>query len=370
MKKIISLFFVAMFVCSIWAMDMNDIDFSFAPKTHFTEEKENSEAKCGAVSPEISSEQNKTDIALPSKKLRRGFSRFVKTDAFGDAIPDSSLFYRQALSESHKAVYDEIYKAVMNAEEKIQLLKRVKDKEFGNIVMSVYLDNPELWWWAGNISYNYNKNGDVTHIFFSYLFTKEELFEANKRFVSMSLPIIFYAALLDSDIDKIKYVHDYLCQSIEYDYDAKNSGIYNGKLQTAYSAIVEYKTVCAGYSRAFAYYMQQLGIPCVVIYGSGHAWNLLEIEGSFYQMDVTWNDGKSVPPYFNLTHSQMLNVSGHTPYELSASVLRYCPSFSTRFSYSSYFGKTPIGMPYTYQEFENIVADIENPSYARIYIRK
>ena len=56
--------------------------------------------------------------------------------------------------------------------------------------------------------------------------------------MSLSLPVIFYANLLESYLDKIKYVHDYLCLSIDYDKTAFDSGDYGGKLQTAYSAVV------------------------------------------------------------------------------------------------------------------------------------
>ena len=48
--------------------------------------------------------------------------------------------------------------------------------------------------------------------------------------------------------------------------------------------------VCAGYAHAFQYCMQKLGIPAAYIVGyagEAHAWNLLQLGGEYYCMDVT-----------------------------------------------------------------------------------
>lgn len=361
--------FFAIFACffPLSAFDSKDLDFSISPKTKFSLQEKSSVIKAGLASPTESSVQNKKDVALPDKKLLRGFERFPKTDAFGDTLSDLFLFYRQNLTSNQKSVYDEIYKAVMNAESNLNIITRISSKEISTICEAVYYDNPELFWWDGTFSWYYNTNGTVTKIIFSYLFPSNDLEHYNKLFLNMSLPIIFYANLLEKDMDKIKYVHDYLCLSVDYDYESYKAGKYGGKLQTAYSAVVEYKTVCAGYSRAFAYYMQQLRIPCAVLYGSGHAWNLIEINGDFYQMDVTWDDGNKFPPYFNLTHSEMQKIQMHALSEESSKIIRNFPSKSEALSYKNYFGQIPLGVPYTYQEFANISEDIENPAYAKIF---
>ena len=82
-------------------------------------------------------------------------------------------------------------------------------------------------------------------------------------------------------------MHDYLTNTIQY----VSGSLYN---QSAYSAIVNGKTVCAGYAHAFQYCMQKLGIPAAYIVGyakgEAHAWNILCLDGEYYGMDVTWDD--------------------------------------------------------------------------------
>ena len=354
-------------LCVAFGYDSTDLDFSIKPKMSFTKQTVSAEGAGGLSEAKGSAEKNKSDVALKDKKLLRGFERFVKTDAFGDALPDSFLFYREQLTANEKSAYDEVYKALMNASPSLDIITRIKQKELYRVMEAMWYDNPEIFWWSCQYCYYYNSDGTITRIMFEYLFPKEEMRARSRAFLNMSLPIIFYANLLESDMDKAKYVHDYLCLSIDYDWDAYNSGKYGGKLQSAYSAVVEYKTVCAGYSRAFAYYMQQLKIPCTVLHGSGHAWNMIEIAGDFYQMDVTWDDGKQTPPYFTLSHSAMQSVNMHTPNDLPAAIIRANPTRTAKMSYEAYFGNTPIGRPYTYREFANIADDIENPAYAEVY---
>ena len=92
----------------------------------------------------------------------------------------------------------------------------------------------------------------------------------------------------------IKMVHDYLINNIEYDTTISRENIYN-----IYGAMINKIAVCEGYARSFKYIMDGLGIPCVLVIGRGtnsegrtenHAWNYVELNGSWYAIDTTWDD--------------------------------------------------------------------------------
>ena len=58
--------------------------------------------------------------------------------------------------------------------------------------------------------------------------------------------------------------------------------------QSAYSALVQGRSVCAGYARAFQYICQRLGIPayyCAGSSGEDHAWNIVKLGDGFYNVD-------------------------------------------------------------------------------------
>lgn len=56
--------------------------------------------------------------------------------------------------------------------------------------------------------------------------------------------------------------------------------------------------------------LNELNVPCDIevgecINGGGHAWNLVQLDGEWYQMDVTWNDGGNWQEFFLVTDDFM-----------------------------------------------------------------
>ena len=97
-----------------------------------------------------------------------------------------------------------------------------------------------------------------------------------------------------NDLYKIKGVHDYLINNLEYDSTLQKTNIYN-----IYGALINKVTVCEGYARAFKSLMDDLEIPCLIACGTAvnssgltetHAWNYVNIDGKWYAIDVTWDD--------------------------------------------------------------------------------
>ena len=94
--------------------------------------------------------------------------------------------------------------------------------------------------------------------------------------------------------ENVKMVHDYLIDNIEYDTTISKENIYN-----IYGALVNKEAVCEGYARSFKYLMDELNIPCTIVIGEAtnskgetenHAWNYVQIEGTWYAIDTTWDD--------------------------------------------------------------------------------
>lgn len=127
------------------------------------------------------------------------------------------------------------------------------------------------------ISYSYPKN--ETDI---YLKKMKELAASLKK---------------DTDYKSVKAVHDYLIKNYEYDHSMVNRSDYDGYMTG--------KMVCQGYCTAAFYLLSEMGIPARVVLGSSedyqkdtdHAWNVVRVDGKWYNMDVTWDDGGWLPDY-------------------------------------------------------------------------
>jgi len=116
-----------------------------------------------------------------------------------------------------------------------------------------------------------------------------------------------YTSNLASDWDNELAIHDYLVSNVRY--EVGDDAIYN-----AYDTLINGIAVCNGYAECFKTFMDMLGIDCIAISGSAngelHIWNLVKLEGAWYQVDVTWDDpingdGHIEHAYFNITDSDM-----------------------------------------------------------------
>lgn len=102
-----------------------------------------------------------------------------------------------------------------------------------------------------------------------------------------------------AEAEKIKAVHDWLVKNVSYDYDNYVLRTIPDRSYGMEGAILYGKAVCQGYAEAFSYFMDVLGIECEVVTGTanngnglwiGHAWNKVRLNGSWYYVDVTWDD--------------------------------------------------------------------------------
>lgn len=125
--------------------------------------------------------------------------------------------------------------------------------------------------------------------------------EQQTQVMSVAVQIIAQCREL-SDYEKALFVHDYLTATITYGF---SENPYN-----AYGALVEHVSVCQGYAYAFKLCMDLLEIPCITVGGTAdnggevlsHAWNMIQLNGQWYHVDVTWDDATTSVDYGSWCH--------------------------------------------------------------------
>ncbi|SEK46507.1 transglutaminase domain-containing protein [Ruminococcus albus] len=98
------------------------------------------------------------------------------------------------------------------------------------------------------------------------------------------------------DYAKELAIHDFIVQNVTYDINML--GIFEDHGEHAadpYGALVDGKCICSGYTTTFNMFMDMLEIPCTSTLAAAdaneaHAWNMVQINGHWYYMDVTWDD--------------------------------------------------------------------------------
>lgn len=89
-----------------------------------------------------------------------------------------------------------------------------------------------------------------------------------------------------TDYEKVKAIHDYIINRVSYDQSYQK--------HTAYHALVNKSSVCEGYALAAYRMFLDTGIDCRIIVGTAdggpHAWNIVKVDGKWYNIDLTWDD--------------------------------------------------------------------------------
>ena len=146
---------------------------------------------------------------------------------------------------------------------------------------------------SGQISIVYNMN---------YLSTEEEEVRVNTEVKKVLDKLNVYNA---DDYTKIKAVHDYIMNNIHYDYSYSK--------YSAYNALIEKSVVCQGYSSLTYKMLKELGVGVRIITGKGnggnHAWNIVRINGKWYNIDNTW-DSNYTDAYGSLRYDWFLLSNG------------------------------------------------------------
>jgi len=155
-----------------------------------------------------------------------------------------------------------------------------------------------------------------------------------------------YTSKKANDWDNELAIHDYLVSNVRY--EVGDDAIYN-----AYDTLINGTAVCNGYAECFKTFMDMLGIDCIAISGSAngelHIWNLVRLQGAWYQVDVTWDDpingdGHIEHSYFNITDSDMAKdhtwVVSNYPAAIGAEYsypnIKGLPSFSDEIDLTSF----------------------------------
>lgn len=160
----------------------------------------------------------------------------------------------------------------------------------------------------GEIKYVFHKSRRVAEIFPQYTFSLDEYNHNVNLILNVANEINQKAALLSTDYEREKMVHDYLCKSVIYEDIGEESHSIVGPL-------LKGKGVCDGISKSAKLLFKLLRIDARVIYGNAkaamnrmtwepHSWNVVCINGDWYHVDITFDNTiskKSIRyDYFNV----------------------------------------------------------------------
>lgn len=165
--------------------------------------------------------------------------------------------------------------------------------------------------------FSINADGNFDKVFYSYPnIAREEFVKQYDELNSKADQIISSIIKPDmSDIQKEIAIHNYIVLNTKYDYDNYLHNTIPDESYTPYGVLVKGVGVCQGYAGATKLLLNKVGIECMVVRGKAnggrHAWNIVKINGEYYNLDTTWDDpapdiaGFVRFKYFNLSDQEI-----------------------------------------------------------------
>ena len=156
--------------------------------------------------------------------------------------------------------------------------------------------------YTGGISYSYSSLKSIYTMTITYSVTYYTTAEQEAAVDSAVAQIVEDLNLANlHDYEAVSAIYDYICSTVSYDNDNLNDDSYTLKF-TAYAALINKTAVCQGYSLLFYRLCLEAGIDARIIAGStsngDHGWNIVNIDGTYYYSDTTWDAGNTEYKYF------------------------------------------------------------------------
>jgi transglutaminase/protease-like cytokinesis protein 3 len=282
-------------------------------------------AKSKAVTPEIKKiADDKSTVSAPrlsviqTTALATGYTHIDQRSGY-NALPD--LVSRNLYSLIAKSVYKVTATATSDGyypTQRVTLSGSQLSEAQLRLALIAYLnDNPQVFWIANVYSYGYSPDNNDTYV---QLYSYVSQSQCNTMIQQLNTKVSTIMKAMPSglsEFDRELYLFNYLTQTISYDNAAaQDTSLW--KSFNAYGALMNGKVVCEGYSRAMQLLSSYSNLQCALVTGQGsgvnHMWNLIQINGNWYHLDITWCDGDTpVYNYFNVTDAVITQTHTVSP---------------------------------------------------------
>ncbi len=218
-------------------------------------------------------------------------------------------YYFNHLPDNEKPIYTLLYKGIAAHDKEIRLPGRIVSKEtVQRVFHAVTHDNPYFYYFnQTHMDFSISPFGSV--FLPQYFCAEEQVADYNNRVQDCVNKLVADLDLANcSDLEKVKRIHDYICQNVVYDHDALHTTKVN-RIVAAHSIIgvfARQRAVCEGIAKAAKILLNTVNVGCIVVSGIAslnqrgeHAWNIVKIGGKAYQIDVTWDMSNSRNGYIN-----------------------------------------------------------------------
>ncbi|MCQ2408830.1 MAG: hypothetical protein MJ065_09945 [Oscillospiraceae bacterium] len=189
----------------------------------------------------------------------------------------------QQLTKREQALYRTLCAGIENYEETISLPDLYSGAEYDRVFLQVMMQEPQFFY----LDSVYETGEQINKVKMIYDIPQSEITGMKAHMDAVADRILAEANDASSEFQRLRKIHDGIAACCEY-----SDGEYQDE---AYGCLVEGKAKCEGYAKAFLYVCRRAGINAMNVPGTigkdeNHVWNIAEMDGKYYNVDVTWDD--------------------------------------------------------------------------------
>ena len=304
MKKIIAIILCSIILCGCEARQI----------ITYTEDEATNTTSQSSLTSKTSADINFLSKIYKAKNTTNyNNSMLFPTTGF-KSVDENQYFYYSNLSQNYKSLYKKLCTSIECMADGFIDLGYINDNEIDDLVTAIKNDRPEYFWLGHDFIINTQNDGfkQIAFKFKSNDYSIDYLYSLNDRNKILSdikNKILNIANNLKnkSAYEIELYIHDYINKNCNYDKSAINNATKKPYAYNIVGSILQGKAVCEGYAKAIQLLNNYFGINTTVLVGlannQNHMWNLVQIDGNYYHLDATFNDGENenLYSYFNLT---------------------------------------------------------------------
>lgn len=206
--------------------------------------------------------------------------------------------YYDGLSSAEKSCYDSIRAAIQANPGTASC--RIESTNYNNIKRAFFAfvhDYPE---YVATYSFEAYIYSSYTIAYFEFCDGQSAATadSSYKAVVNTVNNITAGASKYSSNYDKLLYLAHYLCDNVQYDYDAAST-MTGANDWNAYGSLINGLCVCEGYAEGFKLLCDKIQVPCITVVSNTHEWNQVYMDGAWYIVDVTWMDSYGRNGYYD-----------------------------------------------------------------------
>lgn len=263
------------------------------------------------------------NYALPAPSQQQGY-QYLSTLDDGENL---CAFYEELYAVARNFHYSskDVTKTDMDGESFYEISEfrfsshDLNKDEAAAIWRTVALDYPQFFWWGNSLLIGENT---MTLLADGAYATAAARTATQATIEKMTADCDGYIDGTTTLVERALTLHDYVAKIITYAYEEDGVTPETELWAHNIAGAAQYgKGVCESYAKTYEYLCEIFRLPCITVTGNalqdgqtiGHAWNAVQIDGKWYNVDATWNDVDTTtlsrqwfgtaPEEFNETHA-------------------------------------------------------------------